>query len=115
MPARPERLGARIGGSAPRDKSAYGLDRELGLAIEANHADLRDGGRVAEPHRQRRFSEASDMVAPPVRDFEGAFQTMVVSEARTSPVAFSRGAVAAETAHKEQAAARLPSNCARAR
>ena len=49
MPTRPERLGARIGGSAPRDKSAYGLDRELGLAIEADHADLRDGGRVAEP------------------------------------------------------------------
>ena len=38
----------------------------------------------------RRFSEASAMVAPPVQDFDGAFQTMVVSEASTSPAAFSR-------------------------
>ena len=30
------------------------------------------------------------MVAPPVHDLEGAFQTMVVSEAGTSPPAFSR-------------------------
>ena len=38
----------------------------------------------------RRFSEASDMMAPPVHAFDGAFQTMVVSEASTSPAAFSR-------------------------
>jgi mannose-6-phosphate isomerase-like protein (cupin superfamily) len=30
------------------------------------------------------------MVAPPVQDFDGAFQTVVVSEASTSPAAFSR-------------------------
>ena len=30
------------------------------------------------------------MVAPPVHDFDGAFQSMVVSEASTSPAAFSR-------------------------
>ena len=30
------------------------------------------------------------MVAPPVHDFDGVFQTMVVSEASTSPAAFSR-------------------------
>ena len=28
------------------------------------------------------------MVAPPVQDFDGAFQTMVVSEASTSPATF---------------------------
>ena len=33
----------------------------------------------------RRLSEASAMVAPPVQDFDGAFQTMVVSEASRSP------------------------------
>ena len=38
----------------------------------------------------RRFSEASAIVAPPVQDFDGAFHTMVVSEASTSPAAFSR-------------------------
>ena len=32
----------------------------------------------------RRLSEASAMVAPPVQDFDGAFQSMVVSEASTS-------------------------------
>jgi hypothetical protein len=32
----------------------------------------------------------SAMVAPPVQDLEGAFQTMVVREASTSPAAFSR-------------------------
>jgi hypothetical protein len=30
------------------------------------------------------------MVAPPVQDFDGAFQTTVVSEASTSPAAFPR-------------------------
>ena len=38
----------------------------------------------------RRFSEASAMVAPPVQDIDDAFQTLVVSEASTSPAAFSR-------------------------
>ena len=38
----------------------------------------------------RRFSEASAITAPPVQAFDGEFQTMVVSEASTSPVAFSR-------------------------
>ena len=38
----------------------------------------------------RRLSEASDVVAPPVHAFEGAFQTIVVSEASTSPAAFPR-------------------------
>ncbi len=53
----------------------------------------------------RRFSEASPIVAPPVQALEGAFQTMVVSEASTSPAAFSRrSAVAAEAAHEEPAA-----------
>jgi hypothetical protein len=32
------------------------------------------------------------MVAPPVQDFDGAFHTMVVSEASTSSAAFSRTA-----------------------
>ena len=41
------------------------------------------------------------MAAPPVHDLEGAFHTMVVSEASTSPAAFSRSAVAAEAAHEE--------------
>ena len=47
---------------------------------------------TASPSRTviRRFSEASAMVAPPVHDLDGAFQTMVVSEASTSPAAFSR-------------------------
>ena len=47
---------------------------------------------TASPSRtvMRRFSEASAMVAPPVHDFDGAFQTMVVSEASTSPATFSR-------------------------
>jgi hypothetical protein len=38
----------------------------------------------------RWLSEASAMVAPPVQDFDGVFRTMVVSEASTSPAAFSR-------------------------
>ena len=37
----------------------------------------------------RRLREASASTAPPVHDLEGAFQTMVVSEASTSPAAFS--------------------------
>ena len=47
---------------------------------------------TASPSRtvMRRLSEASAMVAPPVQDFDGAFQTMVVSEASTSPPTFSR-------------------------
>ena len=47
---------------------------------------------TASPSRTviRRLSEASAMVAPPVHDFDGAFQTMVVSDASTSPAAFSR-------------------------
>ena len=31
----------------------------------------------------RRFSEASAMVAPPVQDFDGAFQTMVTWTGRS--------------------------------
>jgi hypothetical protein len=38
----------------------------------------------------RRFSDASAMVARPVHDFDGAFQSMVVREASTSPGMFSR-------------------------
>jgi hypothetical protein len=47
---------------------------------------------TASPSRtvMRRLSEASAMFAPPVQDFEGVFQTMVVSEASTPPAAFSR-------------------------
>jgi hypothetical protein len=40
----------------------------------------------------RRLSELSAMVEPPVHDFDGTFQTIVVSEASTSPAAFSRTA-----------------------
>jgi hypothetical protein len=47
---------------------------------------------MASPSRtvMRRFSEDSAIVAPPVQDLDGAFQTMVVRDASTSPVAFSR-------------------------
>ena len=47
---------------------------------------------TASPSRtvMRRLSEASAMVAPPVQDFDGAFHSMVVSEASTSPGTFSR-------------------------
>jgi hypothetical protein len=38
----------------------------------------------------RRFSEAWAVVAPPVQDLDGGFQTMVVREASTSPAMFSR-------------------------
>jgi hypothetical protein len=37
-----------------------------------------------------RLSEKSAITAPPIHDLDGAFQTMVVSEASTSPAAFSR-------------------------
>src|SRR5215218_4496103 len=37
-----------------------------------------------------RLSNALAMVAPPVHDLDGAFQTMVVREARTSLATFSR-------------------------
>jgi len=53
----------------------------------------------------RRLSEASAMVAPPVHDLDGAFQSMVVSEASTSPGGvLARRAIAAEAAHEEPAA-----------
>ena len=48
------------------------------------------------------------MVAPPVQDFDGAFQTMVVSEASTSPATFSR------TVRSRPTQRTLHSNCARA-
>ena len=48
------------------------------------------------------------MVAPPIQDFDGVFQTMVVSEASTSPAAFSR------TVPPPSKQRTLPSNCARA-
>ncbi len=38
----------------------------------------------------RRFREESAMVAPPVHDFDSALQAIVVSDASTSPAAFSR-------------------------
>ena len=62
---------------------------------------------TASPNRTviRRFSEASAMVAPPVHDLDGAFQTMVVSEASTSPATFlAHDPVPAEAAHEEAAA-----------
>ena len=37
----------------------------------------------------RRLSEESAMVTPAVHGFDGAFHSIVVSEARTSPAAFS--------------------------
>ena len=44
------------------------------------------------------------MVAPPVHDLDGAFQSMVVSEASTSPGGvLARRAIAAEAAHEEPA------------
>jgi hypothetical protein len=63
---------------------------------------------TASPSRtvMRRFSDASAMVAPPVQDFDGAFQTMVVSEARTSPPTFSR---TAPPPSKHRTNRRLPS------
>jgi hypothetical protein len=64
----------------------------------------------------RRFSEASAMVAPPVHGFDGAFQTIVVSEARTSPATFSR-TVPLPSKHRTNSrppAAPFTSECARA-
>ncbi len=53
----------------------------------------------------RRLSEAPAMVAPPVHDFDGAFRTMVVSEASTWPAANgrSRGAARQPGATKRRA------------
>ena len=53
---------------------------------------------------------------PPVHDFEGAFQSMVVSEASTSPAAFSRTVPSPpkERTNKRPPSAPLTSQCARA-
>jgi hypothetical protein len=60
---------------------------------------------TASPSRTviHRLSEASAIVAPPVQDFDGAFHTMVVSEASASPATFSWtiDPVAAEAAHEQ--------------
>ena len=60
---------------------------------------------TASPSRtvMRRLSEASAMVAPPVQDFDGAFQTMVVSEASRSPAT-----VASEDPHRQPRSERRP-------
>ena len=56
------------------------------------------------------------MVAPPVQDFDGAFQSMVVSEASTSPAAFSRAVPSPpkQRTNKRAPSAPLTSQCARA-
>jgi hypothetical protein len=54
------------------------------------------------------------MAAPPVYDFDGAFQHGGERRQHVAGCALAHGAVAAEAAHEEPAAARLPSNCARA-
>ena len=60
---------------------------------------------IASPSRtvMRRFSEASPIVAPPVHDFDGAFQSMVVSEASTSTAT-----VASEDPHRQPCGERRP-------
>ena len=60
----------------------------------------------------RLMSGASAMVAPPVQDLAGAFQTTVVSEASTSLAAFSR-TVPAPSGQRPPSAP-LTSQCARA-
>jgi hypothetical protein len=78
---------------------------ELDLPVQADDADLGEGDRGGEADRHPQVSEASEMVAPPVQDFDGAFQTMVVSEASTSPATFSR-ALASPTRHGTGCASR---------
>jgi hypothetical protein len=63
----------------------------------------------------RRFSDASAMVAPPVHGFDGAFQTMVVSEASTSLATFSRTVPLLSKQPRTSACRRRRSGCAQVR
>jgi hypothetical protein len=64
----------------------------------------------------RRFSDESSMLAPPVHAFDGAFRTMVASEASASPAASSRTIPSPpkQRTNKRPPSAPLTSQCASA-